>query len=72
MERQRGAPEAYLATLPFSVAFLAGQGALAHAFKDMVTTVMSPLQPMPTVNNLEAWAFKNTAFAACEEKRSHI
>ena len=65
MERkERGLPEAYLATLPFSVAFLAGQGHLAHAFKDLFTTAMSPLQPMPSVSSLEAWSYKNTAIAA--------
>ncbi|KAM3575555.1 hypothetical protein VYU27_002547 [Nannochloropsis oceanica] len=65
MERQeRGLPEAYLATLPFSVSFLAGKGHLAHAFKDFFTTAMSPLQPMPSVSTLEAWSFKNTAIAA--------
>eukprot|EP00624_Nannochloropsis_granulata_P003916 evm.model.NODE_29647_length_52634_cov_57.405155.12 len=65
MERQeRGLPEAYLATLPFSVSFLAGKGHLAHAFKDLFTTAMSPLQPMPSVSTLEAWSFKNTAIAA--------
>lgn len=65
VERARGLPEAYLSTLPFSVAFLAGQGHLAHAFKDLFTTAMSPLQPMPSVSSLEAWAYKNTAIAAC-------
>lgn len=65
MERARGLPEAYLSTLPFSVAFLAGQGHLAHAFKDLFTTAMSPLQPMPSVSSLEAWSYKNTAIAAC-------
>lgn len=65
MERtHRGLPEAYLATLPFSVAFLAGQGHLAHAFKDLFTTAMSPLQPMPSVSSLEAWSYKNTAIAS--------
>jgi len=65
MERQeRGLPEAYLATLPFSVSFFAGKGHLAHAFKDLFTTAMSPLQPMPSVSTLEAWSFKNTAIAA--------
>jgi nitroreductase len=65
MERQeRGLPEAYLATLPFSVSFLAGKGHLAHAFKDLFTSAMSPLQPMPSVSTLEAWSFKNTAIAA--------
>lgn len=62
--QQRGLPEAYLATLPFSVSFLAGKGHLAHAFKDLFTTAMSPLQPMPSVSTLEAWSFKNTAIAA--------
>lgn len=62
--RKRGLPEAYLATLPFSVAFLAGKGHLAHAFKDLFTTAMSPLQPMPSVSTLEAWSYKNTAIAA--------
>jgi len=72
MERARGLPEAYLSTLPFSVAFLAGQGHMAHAFKDLFTTAMSPLQPMPSVSSLEAWSYKNTAIAACACVRASL
>ena len=64
MERKRGLPEAYLSTLPLSIAFLAGEGKLANSFKDIFTTALSPLQPMPSVNSLEAWSYKNTALAA--------
>jgi len=64
LERKRGTPEAYLVNLPFQVAFLAGEGQLAHAFKEAVTHFMSPLQPMPTVNNVDAWSYKNTMLAA--------
>lgn len=48
------------------VAFLAGEGQLAHAFKEAVATAMSPIQAMPSVNNVDAWSFKNTMLAAGE------
>ena len=66
LERKRGTPEAYLSNLPFQVAFLAGEGQLAHAFKEAVTSAMSPIQPMLSVNNVDAWSFKNTMLAAGE------
>jgi hypothetical protein len=66
LERKRGTPENYLATLPFAISFLAGEGKMANAFKDLFTSVMSPLQPMPSVNNLEAWSYKNAMLVACE------
>lgn len=71
LERQRGTPENYLATLPFAVAFLAGEGRLANAFKDLFTSAVSPLQPMPSVNNLEAWSYKNTMLVAGQRPPHH-
>lgn len=54
----------YLAAMPIASAFLAGEGHAATLCKQLATNVMSQQQPMPTVDPIQAWAYKNTALVA--------
>lgn len=54
----------YLAAMPIASAFLAGEGHAATLCKQLATNVMSQQQPMPTIDPVQAWAYKNTALVA--------
>lgn len=65
LERDSGAREpGYLATLPVVSSFLLGEGAAATLFKRVATDVMSPLQPMPSVESVSTWSTKNAGIMA--------
>lgn len=51
----------YMAILPVSTSFLLGQGHLATAVKQGATNLLSTLQPMPSIDSIQSWAYKNTA-----------
>lgn len=54
----------YLATMPIASSFLTGEGHAATLLKQMATDVMSELQPMPSVEPVQAWSYKNAGLMA--------
>ena len=54
----------YLAALPVAASFLTGEGRAATLLKQAATAALSPVQPMPTVDAVESWSYKNAALAA--------
>lgn len=50
----------YLGQLPLASSFLLGQGHAATFIKNVATDVLSELQPMPVVEPVHAWSYKNT------------
>lgn len=54
----------YLAMLPVVSTFLMGQGTIATMMKQVATDIMSPVQPMPTIDSIQAWSYKNTSLMA--------
>ena len=65
LEKESGVrTKQYLATLPIISSFLMGQGKVATIMKQVATDVMSPAQPMPTIDSIQAWSYKNTSLMA--------
>jgi nitroreductase len=55
----------YLNVLPIAASFLTGQGHAATLIKQVATDVLSrTVQPMPTIEPVQAWSYKNTSLAA--------
>jgi len=54
----------YIANLPIASTFLLGEGHIATFFKQFATHVMSPLQPMPSIDTVQSWSYKNTSLLA--------
>jgi len=54
----------YLSTLPMVPSFLIGEGHAATFLKQVSTTFLSNVQPMPVIEPVQAWAYKNTALVA--------
>jgi nitroreductase len=54
----------YRATMPLSTSFLIGEGHAATIIKGIATRVLSAVQPMPDVEPVHAWSYKNTALLA--------
>ena len=55
----------YMAIMPISTAFLLGEGHAATFIKQLTTGVLSNVttQPMPQIDSVQAWSYKNTALA---------
>jgi nitroreductase len=53
----------YSATMPLTTSFLIGEGHAATLLKSLAIRTMSELQPMPTAEPVETWAYKNTSLA---------
>ena len=65
LEKESGVrTKQYLATLPVISSFLMGQGKLATMMKQAATDVMSPTQPMPTIDSIQSWSYKNASLMA--------
>ncbi len=65
LEKQSNArTKEYIATLPIAATFLTGEGTVATMMKQFATNIMSPIQPMPTIDNVQAWSYKNTSLMA--------
>jgi len=65
MEKESGARDAnYLATLPIAASFLSGEGHVAKLLKQVATDALSGVQPMPSIENIESWSYKNTSLMA--------
>lgn len=54
----------YLATMPIASSFLMGEGHAATLMKQISTDIMSEIQPMPSVEPVMAWSYKNAGLAA--------
>lgn len=65
LERDAGVRDPhYMSILPVAASFLTGEGVVATGLKRMATDALSPVQPMPTVESVEAWSCKNTSLMA--------
>lgn len=54
----------YMASFPIASTFLMGQGKVATLMKQIATDVMSPVQPMPNIDSVKSWSYKNTSLVA--------
>ena len=54
----------YAATMPIVSSFLTGEGHAATLLKQVATSLISEIQPMPSVEPVMAWSYKNTALMA--------
>jgi len=67
LERESGVRHPnYLAMFPISTAFFLGEGHAATLLKQWTTTLVSThlqLQPMPEIEPVQAWSYKNTSLA---------
>ena len=67
LERESGARDPnYLAVLPVAASFLTGEGGAATFLKKVATDALSPVKPMPSVEPVEAWSYKNAGLAAMQ------
>jgi nitroreductase len=53
----------YSAMMPLTTSFLLGEGHAATLLKSMATRAISEIQPMPTMEPIETWSYKNTSLA---------
>lgn len=53
----------YLAMMPVTTAFFLGEGHAATLLKQVATDVLSKNQPMPEIEPVQVWAYKNAALA---------
>jgi nitroreductase len=62
LEKESGVrTKPYLASLPVVSTFLMGQGRVATLMKQAATDLMSPAQPMPSIDPIQSWSYKNTS-----------
>jgi len=54
----------YRATFPLATSFLIGEGHAANAIKGLATDWLSAVRPMPEIDPVRAWAYKNTGLLA--------
>ena len=54
----------YMAILPVATSFLTGEGHAATLLKQLATSALSPVQPMPSIEAVESWSYKNAALSA--------
>lgn len=70
LERASGVREdGYLAVLRVAATFLTGEATssnthLSTLLKQSFTTALSPVQPMPSMENVESWSYKNAGIVA--------
>mmetsp|Transcript_8419 Transcript_8419/g.20680 ORF Transcript_8419/g.20680 Transcript_8419/m.20680 type:complete len:266 (-) Transcript_8419:861-1658(-) len=54
----------YRASFPVSTSFLLGEGHAANLVKDIATGLLSNLSPMPEIDPVKSWSYKNTGLLA--------
>lgn len=54
----------YYNVMPVASTFLTGEGHAATLLKQLATTVLSTQQPMPTIEPVQAWSYKNASLVA--------
>jgi nitroreductase len=74
LERSSGVREdGYMAVLRVAATFLTGEATtvggwssthLSTLLKQAFTTALSPVQPMPSIENVESWSYKNAGIMA--------
>lgn len=65
LEAAHGAHPGYVSSLPAKITLLLGSGGISKRIRKLGSHLLSPLSPSPVINTSnEAWAAKNTAFAA--------
>lgn len=62
LEREWGCRHpTYQAMMPLSASFLIGEGHAALFAKQIATGIMAEIKPVPKIEPVQAWAYKNTA-----------
>ncbi|KAH7491526.1 hypothetical protein PRIC1_003062 [Phytophthora ramorum] len=64
LAHDNGAPADFVGNMPHVVRLFSGEGVVASGLRAAIATAVSPLQPAPSNVSTEAWAFKQTTFAA--------
>ncbi|CAH0516516.1 unnamed protein product [Peronospora belbahrii] len=64
LAHDNGAPADVVHNMPHVVRLFSGEGVVASGLRAIMATAVSPLMPVPSNVSTEAWAFKQTAFAA--------
>jgi nitroreductase len=54
----------YLSSLPMTASFLTGEGHAATLLKGIATDILSEVQPMPVIEPIQAWSYKNASLMA--------
>jgi len=54
----------YLSTLPIAASFLTGEGHVATTLKQISSSIMSSMQPSPTIDSVKSWGYKNSSLMA--------
>ena len=54
----------YRASFPMSTSFLLGEGHAANLIKGVAMHAMSSISPMPEIDPIQAWSYKNTGLLA--------
>lgn len=54
----------FLAIFPMTTNYLLGEGHTATMLKQITSSVLSSLRPMPTIDPIMAWSYKNTGLLA--------
>jgi nitroreductase len=54
----------YLSSMPMASSFLIGEGHAATFIKGIATDLLSEVQPMPSIEPVQAWSYKNAALVA--------
>ena len=63
LEREHRHPN-YLSSLPMTASFLTGEGHAANFLKGVATDFLSGVHPMPIVEPIQAWSYKNASLLA--------
>ena len=63
-QKSQSRPSGYIASYSVVSSFLLGEGQAATLFKQMTTDAMSPIKPMPTIDPVQSWSYKNTSLMA--------
>ncbi|KAG7360851.1 nitroreductase [Nitzschia inconspicua] len=63
LEKEHRHPN-YRATMPLATSFLIGEGHAATLIKGIATQFLSAVQPMPDVEPVLSWSYKNTSLLA--------
>ena len=63
LEKEHRHPN-YLNSLPMTTSFLIGEGHAATLIKGVATTLLSDIQPMPVVEPVQSWGYKNASLLA--------
>ena len=54
----------YRSSFPLSTSFLLGEGHAANLIKGIATNFLSSVSPMPEIDPVQAWSYKNTGLLA--------